>query len=74
MGRVFFKPAAEKDVAHLVHFLFAQSSATASQFHAAVEDTCEQLAESPQLGDSSIRIPRQSRKCGCGEWPASAII
>src|SRR6185437_2461399 len=50
MARVFFKPSADQDVAHLIYFLFGQSVETASRFHAAVEDTCRQRAESPELG------------------------
>lgn len=50
MAVVRLKPAAEKDVAHLVHHLFTQSADTASRFYAAVEDACSQLAESPNLG------------------------
>lgn len=51
MGRVQFKPAADKDVAHLVHYFFAQSAETATRFFAAVEDTCKQLADLPELGE-----------------------
>ena len=51
MVRALFKPAAEKDVAHLVHYFFGQSAETASRFYAAVEDGCKQLAESPELGE-----------------------
>lgn len=52
MARLLLKPAAEKDAAHLVHYLFLQSEETASRFYAAVEDACKQLAESPSLGGS----------------------
>jgi toxin ParE1/3/4 len=51
MARVLFKPAAEKDVAHLVHYFFSQSAEIASRFYAAVEDGCKQLAESPEVGE-----------------------
>ena len=50
MASVLFKPAAEKDVAHLVHHFFSQSAETASRFYAAVEDGCKQLAETPEVG------------------------
>lgn len=52
MGRVLLTPAAESDVAHLVHYFFSQSAEVASRFYAAVEDGCKQLAESPELGES----------------------
>jgi plasmid stabilization system protein ParE len=73
MGRVYFKPAGEKDLAHLVHFLFSQSSEIASQFHAAVEDTCGQLAESPELG-GLVASDSPAIAGVRGGWPASATI
>jgi toxin ParE1/3/4 len=50
MSRVTLKPAAEKDISHLVHYFFSRSVETASRFYSAVEDAGKQLAESPELG------------------------
>lgn len=67
MAQVLFKPAAERDVAHLVHYSFSQRIEVAGRFHAAIEDACKRLADSPELGG---RIASDSEAvAGMRMWP-----